>query len=425
MASSSIRRPGKSVARGIQTAEVDGVITDTDRTAESIEVMLESSIVAGVRGLHSRQDNSFETFRTAVTICEVAADMMGVIVGVILAYQIYTRLGLGTNTHYRPVQIALACGVLSLCFVLMLYKDEAYNLVDGLLRVKETERVLRASCTVSMLVLPVTFFAQLRLPRGLAFLCFLVIPVLLVMEKYWLHVFLRWIRSRGHAVKKVVIYGAGLTGRKVFSALVRSPKLGLSPVAFVERDQSLVGTTISALGYRKMRAVANVIGDPLTPELVKRLGAAHVIIAIPALRREEFVKTVSGMMQSGIAVSFVPNHVLPLDLWTDHTDIDGLLLASFRKARPSMVYRGFKRFMDITLSGLLLLLLSPVMLVIGLLIRKGSAGPALFRQDRVGKDGKRFFMYKFRSMYMETPAYQVSAGRYVGPANHAVGKDSS
>ncbi len=57
-----------------------------------------------------------------------------------------------------------------------------------------------------------------------------------------------------------------------------------------------------------------------------------------------------------------------------------------------------KRLMDITLSALLLLLLSPLMLLIALLIRLESPGPVLFRQIRLGRYGKPFIMYKFRSM---------------------------
>lgn len=406
--SSTVPRAATSAVNEIPAVGFENIGRDKDSAAESIEVLLESSIMSGVSDVHRRHDPSTEAFRTAVMVCEVFADMIGVAIGVLLAYGIYTHLRLGTNTHYRPIQIVVGCAILCICFVLMLYKDDAYNPVDGLLRVKETERVLRASCTVSMLVLPVTFLAQLHLSRGLAVLCFLTVPALLIVEKYWLHLALRRIRIRGYGTKKVVIYGAGLTGRKVFSALVRSPKLGLSPVAFVERDQSLVGTTISALGYRKLRAVANVVAGPLTPELVRRLGAVHVIIAIPALRREEFVRTVVSLMQAGIAVSFVPNHILPLDLWMDHTDIDGLLLASFRKASRSLPYRAFKRVIDIVVSATLLFLLSPAMLTIAFLIRRGSRGPALFRQERVGKDGRRFCMYKFRSMYLETPIYEVS-----------------
>jgi exopolysaccharide biosynthesis polyprenyl glycosylphosphotransferase len=414
-------KPNASAPR-VSRAGIASVKPEVEHGPESIELLLENSIVAGVNELQGTRDSSSETFRTVVTACEVVADMATIGLGVTLANVIYNRLGLGVGARYSAVEIGLATVFLSVCFVLMLYKDEAYSQVDGLLRVKETERVLRASCTVMLLVLPITFFAQLNLSRWLALLTFLTVPCLLVFEKYWIHIGLRWIRERGYGVKKVVIYGAGITGRRVFSALVRSPKLGLAPVAFVDKDQALVGTTISALGYKKTRRIAEVVGEPLSPELVERLGAEHVIIAIPTLRREEFVTTARDLIRSGIGVSFIPNHNIPLDLWMDHTDIDGLLLASFRKVTRSAVYNTAKRIIDATLSGLLLILFSPLLLAITILIRKGSNGPALFKQQRVGKDGTIFYMYKFRSMYQETPPYQVSPADPSDPRITPLGK---
>lgn len=393
---------------GSTLVSIDSVVQKPHAEVESIESILESSIVAGNRHLQGSRDLSGEAFRIAVNGSEVVADMLTVTVGVAVAEFLYRRLSLGTNAQYTVKELAIGALFLSVCFVLMLYKDDAYNIADGLLRVKETERVLRASCTVFMLVLPVTFFAALHLSRWLTVLVFMVVPSFLVIEKFWMHVTLRWIRMRGHGVKKTLIYGAGITGRRVFSALVRSPKLGLNPIAFVDDNPALVHTFLSALGYKKTRRSAEVLSGPITPELVSGLGAAHVIIAIPALNREAFVRTAGSLLSKGISVSFIPNHVLPLDSWLDHTDMDGLLLASFRRINRSAYYNAFKRLLDISISSALLVLLSPVMLAIVIMIRRSSPGAALFKQERVGKDGKLFCMYKYRSMYEESPAYEIS-----------------
>jgi len=62
-----------------------------------------------------------------------------------------------------------------------------------------------------------------------------------------------------------------------------------------------------------------------------------------------------------------------------------------------------KRLIDIILSLLALFLFLPLFLFIALLIKLDSKGPALFRQTRVGKDGKPFTCYKFRTMYVNAP----------------------
>lgn len=62
-----------------------------------------------------------------------------------------------------------------------------------------------------------------------------------------------------------------------------------------------------------------------------------------------------------------------------------------------------KRLVDIVISSGVLLVLSPIFLLIALIVRLTSPGPALFCQTRVGKDGKLFTCYKFRTMYVNAP----------------------
>ena len=66
------------------------------------------------------------------------------------------------------------------------------------------------------------------------------------------------------------------------------------------------------------------------------------------------------------------------------------------------MYRGFlKRFFDIILAGLILLIAWPILLIIAVAIKLDSKGPVVFSQRRLGKDGREFNMYKFRSMVVD------------------------
>ena len=70
--------------------------------------------------------------------------------------------------------------------------------------------------------------------------------------------------------------------------------------------------------------------------------------------------------------------------------------------------RAIKRLVDLVVAVLLLLLLWPVFLVLAILIRRGSPGPAIFRQERAGRDMKPFTMYKFRTMRPDVDPFGVS-----------------
>lgn len=74
---------------------------------------------------------------------------------------------------------------------------------------------------------------------------------------------------------------------------------------------------------------------------------------------------------------------------------------SLPRRKEKKVYEFLKRGMDIAASLIGLLLLSPIFLIISILIKIESDGPVFFKQERVGKNGKHFFMYKFRSMVVD------------------------
>lgn len=81
-------------------------------------------------------------------------------------------------------------------------------------------------------------------------------------------------------------------------------------------------------------------------------------------------------------------------------------------------YRAVKRFLDVTASFLGLVLLSPLLLAVSILIKIDSRGPVIFRQTRIGRNGKVFEIYKFRSMCVG--AEKTSSGVYSGKGDARV-----
>ena len=71
--------------------------------------------------------------------------------------------------------------------------------------------------------------------------------------------------------------------------------------------------------------------------------------------------------------------------------------------RKRWIYRFFKRSFDLLVAAIMLILLSPVMLVLAIVIKCDSKGPVIFKQKRMGKNGKSFNCYKFRTMRTDSP----------------------
>ena len=96
---------------------------------------------------------------------------------------------------------------------------------------------------------------------------------------------------------------------------------------------------------------------------------------------------------------------VPFDHKVKHSDAfyEGYMESFVPNAKPRLAYRFFKRAFDIASSLIALILLSPVFLIIAIAIKCDSKGDIIFKQDRMGKDGKVFTCYKFRSMKTDTP----------------------
>ncbi|MGA2353921.1 MAG: exopolysaccharide biosynthesis polyprenyl glycosylphosphotransferase, partial [Terriglobales bacterium] len=156
------------------------------------------------------------------------------------------------------------------------------------------------------------------------------------------------------------------------------------------------------------RRSASVMRGPLTRDLVAECTADLVVIAIPSLHHERFHQAVEEAMAANARVSFVPSHFVHSDPAVDFQDIDGVLLASFSRDPRRFAYEWSKRIFDILGAAALLVIGSPLFLLLAVLIKLDSRGSALFRQERVGLNGRKFRMFKFRTMYAESPAYAYS-----------------
>jgi len=346
-------------------------------------------------------------FRSHLTKLEVLADFLTVIGAVMSSSAAYRLLGLGKQIHYPPSVVLGASATFAIVIVLMLDRVGAYSRGTSLLRVRETEHVLRVSVQAIGFILAVSFFTSFLFSRWLLIIALGLVPLFLFLQKYLVYILVQHLHARGYGVERVLIYGSGSTGRRVYSVLRRSPKLGLEPVAFVDDNPAKVGCAIFELGYETRRS-ASVLRGPLTRDLVAKAGADLVVIAIPSLAPGKFHQSVREVMAANGRVSFVPSHFVHSDPLFDFQDIDGILLASFNRDPYRYAYESTKRISDFCGAVTFTILCSPLFLLLAILIKIDSKGPALFTQDRVGLNGSIFRMFKFRTMHQEAPAYAYS-----------------
>src|SRR5580658_880863 len=267
-------------------------------------------------------------FRSHLTKLEALADFVTVIGATTSAYAAYYFLGLGRQAHYPRSVVFGVSATFAAVIVLMLDRVGAYSRGTSLLHVRETEHVLRVSMQALGFILAVSFFTTVLFPRWLLVIALGMVPLFLFLQKYLVYMLVQHLHAKGYGIERVLIYGSGSTGRRVYSVLRRSPKLGLEPVAFVDDNAMKVGSAIFEFGYENRRS-ASVLCGPLSRHLVSECAADLVVIAIPSLQHEKFQRAIEEVLAANARVSFVPTTLRHSDSSVDFQDIDGVLLASF------------------------------------------------------------------------------------------------
>jgi exopolysaccharide biosynthesis polyprenyl glycosylphosphotransferase len=212
----------------------------------------------------------------------------------------------------------------------------------------------------------------------------------------------RWARSRSLIGRPVLILGAGIVGSQVARRLLSHPEYGLRPIGFLDDHPRLP----SEVGDSDVPVVGTV--DDVD-QLVATTGVRHLIVAFSSATDSRVSALIRRCQELGIEVSVVPRMFDTINNRIGYESVGGLPLLSFASVSPRGAQFAVKHAADFVLAALLLAVLAPFMLLVALGVWLTSPGPVLFRQRRVGRDGKLFDLYKFRSMRMISVAGSAAA----------------
>jgi exopolysaccharide biosynthesis polyprenyl glycosylphosphotransferase len=203
----------------------------------------------------------------------------------------------------------------------------------------------------------------------------------------------RWARAHRLVGKPVLILGAGVVGAQVARRLESHPEYGLTPVGFLDEDPR----SVAEVGGRDVP----VLGTPEDVDAtVASAGVKNLIVAFSSVADARVSRLIQHCQERGIEVSVVPRMFDTINNRVTYDTVGGLPLLSFTAVDPKGVQFAVKHAFDRVFALLLLILLSPLLLLVALAVRLSSPGPVLFSQLRVGRDGKVFDFYKFRSMHL-------------------------
>ena len=151
-------------------------------------------------------------------------------------------------------------------------------------------------------------------------------------------------------------------------------------------------------GFDRPLGTVDELADVLEAERIER------VIVAPRREGDDVVDIVRMATASGVRVTVLPRLLEVIGTSVVFDDLGGRMLLGVRGFGLSPSSRLLKRVFDLVVTIGLLVILAPLLLVIVVAIKLGSRGPVLFRQTRVGRDGKEFEVLKFRTMEIDADA---------------------
>lgn len=343
---------------------------------------------AGSRQISSAID------RRWVHLCYMLIDIVLIAVNGLLAFylrlmplslsQVLNSKHLGLRADLSPRLYGGYLLLYAILVVVMCRNQDLYRTRRGRSATRESLAVVRAVVFATFLLATVLYCLNVTIiSRAVVGVSALLNAVTLVIWRIWKRRFVTRRVSRGIGAVNALIIGTEEVGQALGRYLEQNKQLGYRVTGFLESDhqghpQSLGKVEDLARVARAQFVDEIFVTIPSEREIVKK-------IAVEARRQRLNLKLVPELYD-GLAWKVPINHLgdFPvMDIHWEPIPIVGLF---------------FKRLLDITVSALSLIALSPLLLLLAAAIKLDSAGPALYKSKRVGKKGRTFICYKFRTM---------------------------
>jgi len=218
---------------------------------------------------------------------------------------------------------------------------------------------------------------------------FVLFPLLLIISRGAVRSVLMSIRRHGRDIRTVVIIGAGKLGQALHENIVRNPWTGIHVAAYLDDRDDRIGKNFRGVPVEPIKDLKRIIAEK---------GVDQVFIALPFDMHVQMREAMDALADEMVDVRLVPDLFSFTTLRKSVTEFEGMPILNMRESPLSGWNAVLKRLLDIIISLAALIVFAAPMILIALMVKLTSKGPVLYKQERMGLDGRRFNILKFRSM---------------------------
>lgn len=232
--------------------------------------------------------------------------------------------------------------------------------------------------------------------RMFALLVFSLATVFISIEKVTLILFFRHIRRKGYNFRNLLIVGTNKRAQRFIDAVTKHTEWGFRIVGIVDKDIAKTGNVVG--GYEVIGSLKDI------PSIIHDTVVDEVVFVVPRSWLCAIEETIQLCEVEGLKASVAVDHFELKFAKTKTVFRAGFPLVTFDCTSDKIWQLLVKRLFDIVLSGIALISLAPIVAIIAIIIRITSKGPVYFKQERCSMYGRRFSLYKFRTMIKDAEA---------------------
>ena len=328
-------------------------------------------------------------FQIILVIADNAVIMVSYLAAVLLRNRlsdVFDNPFAGTMAGYAALLIVIIPVWTALIFWFGLYASQRQELFQS-----EVWAIVKVVVTGIILLNSFIFLMKVEdVSRAVIGSFGLVAIPLLTLERFSIRAVMRALRTRGYNFRNLLIAGTGPRACDFVAMIRRYPEWALRVHGYLDRDPSAVGQSIGGI------PVVGTISD--ISHVLDQKVIDQVVFIMPLDGLKDVEKALLACEEVGVEAS-VSVDAFALESARPHLmDVHGFSLLTYSRLPSQMIQLFAKQVFDFAAAGLLLLILLPLLLLVAIAIRLTSEGQAIFRQVRVGMNGRRFTLYKFRTM---------------------------